>query len=50
MLDAAIKSIMNYENINLILGGRAKEKDFTKILKYKNKINKIYLIGEAASI
>ena len=32
----------------MILGGRAKEKNFTQILDYKKKINKIYLIGESA--
>jgi len=48
-LDAAIKSISNYENIYLILGGRAKEKDFTKILKFKDRLNRIFLIGESAT-
>ena len=47
-VDATIKSIDNYKNIYLILGGRAKEKDFTKILTYKNNIKKIFLIGEAS--
>ena len=49
-IDASIKSIMNFENINLILGGKKdkKEKEFNKILKYKQKINKVYLIGEAS--
>lgn len=45
---ASLKSIENFENINLILGGIAKEKDFTSFLNYKKKINKIYLIGESA--
>ena len=47
-LDACIKSILNFNNINLIMGGKAKEKKFMKILKYKSRINKIYLIGESA--
>ena len=47
-VQATLKSITNYENISLILGGRAKEKIFTKIIDHKNKIRKIYLIGEAA--
>ena len=45
-LDSAIKSINEYKNIFLILGGRAKDKNFTEILKYKNNINQIFLIGE----
>jgi len=49
-LEAVIKSITNYDNINLILGGRAKEKDFKKIKNYKDKINKIYLIGESSTM
>ena len=47
-IHAALNSISNYHNINLILGGKAKEKNFKKILYYKNNINKIYLIGEAS--
>ena len=49
-IDASIKSIMSYENINLILGGKEnqKQKEFNKFLQYKKKINKIYLIGEAS--
>ena len=41
---------MNYKNIYLILGGKLKEKNFSGILKYKENITKIFLIGEAASI
>ena len=49
-LDAFIKSISDYKNINVIMGGRSKEKSYKSILKYKNKINKIYLIGESSNI
>ena len=49
-VNAAINSIKNFDQINLILGGRAKEKIFKEIIKYKNKINKIYLIGESSII
>ena len=49
-LDAAIKSIVNFKNIYLILGGRTKEKNFNRILDHKRRIKKIYLIGESASI
>ena len=47
-VDAAIKSIINYTNIFLIIGGKAKEKNFKEILKYKKNINKIYLIGSSS--
>ena len=49
-LSATLKAIFNYENIYLILGGRAKEKNFEKILNYNKKIIKIYLIGESAEV
>ena len=49
-LYSTLKAILNYENIYLILGGRAKEKNFKKILDYNNKIIKIYLIGESTEI
>jgi len=45
---SSLKSIENYSNINLILGGWDKEKNFNQIINHKNKINKAYLIGEAA--
>ena len=47
-INSAINSISVYDNINLILGGRAKEEDFSKILNYKKRISKIYLIGESS--
>ena len=47
-VNATINSINSYSNIFLIIGGRAKEKNFKKINKYKNKISKIYIIGESA--
>ena len=49
-VDSSIKSICNFNNINLILGGRAKEKNFKKINIYKNRINKIYIVGESAKL
>ena len=36
-LYATLKAISNYKNIYLIMGGRAKEKDFKKILNYNKK-------------
>ena len=49
-VDSSIKSICNYNNINLILGGRAKEKNFKNINLYKKRINKIYIVGESATL
>ena len=49
-LDASINSVINYENISLIIGGRTKNKDFKKFLDYKKKISKIYLIGESSKL
>ena len=48
-LESLVNSIKNYTNIKLILGGRAKDKKFKKLLKYKNRIKKIYLIGESSN-
>ena len=47
-LDSLVNSIKNYSNIRLILGGRPKDKKFKKLLRYKSRINKIYLIGESS--
>ena len=47
-LESLVNSIKNYTNINLIMGGRPKDKKFKKLLKYKNRIKKIYLIGESS--
>ena len=49
-IDSSLKSIANYNNIYLILGGIAKEKDFSKILGYHKNIKKIFLIGESADL
>ena len=46
-LDSAIKSINEYKNVSLILGGKSKGKNFSEILKYKNNIKQIFLIGES---
>ena len=49
-LDSSIKSISNYKNIYLILGGIAKEKNFKKIIEYKKNIIKIFLIGDSETL
>ena len=48
-LNSTINSIVNYNNIYLILGGIAKEKKFEILLKYKNKINCVYTYGKSGS-
>jgi len=46
---AALQSLQNYKNINLILGGQAKEDNFISFINQKDKINKIYLIGKSSN-
>ena len=47
-LDSTIKSISNYKNIYLIIGGRAKEKNFSSLINFKKNIIKCYIIGESS--
>ena len=47
-INASLNSIKNFNQINLILGGKKKKQSFKDILSYKNRINKIYLIGESS--
>ena len=49
-LESLVNSIKNYTNINIIVGGRPKDKNFKKLLSYKNRIKKIYLIGESSKL
>ncbi len=49
-LSSTINSIENYNNIYLILGGIAKEKNFEIILNYKKKIKNLYVFGKSASM
>ena len=48
-LNSTINSVINYNNVYLILGGIAKEKNFEVLLKYKNKISCVYTYGKSAS-
>ncbi len=48
-LNSTISSIINYNNIYLILGGIAKEKNFEVLLKYKKHLNFVYTFGKSAS-
>ncbi len=47
-LNSTINSIKNYENIILIIGGIAKEKNFEILKNYKNKIICVYLYGKSS--
>ena len=49
-LNSTISSISNYNKIYLILGGIAKEKNFELILKFRNKIECIYVYGKSANM
>ena len=48
-LNSTINSVVNYDNIYLILGGIAKEKNFEILLKYKNKISCVYTYGKSGN-
>ena len=49
-LQSTLDSIKEYENIHLIIGGRAKEKEFNKIKKFSKNILQIYTFGESANM
>ena len=46
-LNSTINSIKNYNNIYLILGGIAKEKNFEIISKYKKNLSCVYTFGKS---
>ncbi len=46
-INSTLNSIKNYNQIYLILGGIAKEKNFDVFKKYKDKINCIYIFGKS---
>ena len=48
-ISSAISSIENYDNIYLILGGIAKEKNFQIFKNYKSKIFCVYVFGQSSS-
>ena len=47
-LNSCINSIKNYDNIYLVIGGIAKEKNFETLLDFKKKIKCIYLYGKSS--
>ncbi len=48
-IDSTLSSIQNYQNIYLILGGIAKEKNFEILSQFKERIICVYVFGESAS-
>ncbi len=48
-LNSTINSIKSFNNILLIIGGKAKDTDFKNLIKYKNKIICTYIYGQSAS-
>ncbi len=42
------QALMRYDNVHIILGGRAKENGINSLVKYFSKIRRAFLIGEAA--
>ena len=49
-VDATIHALKTFKNVHLILGGRAKEDNFSQLKDSMKNISRIYLIGEAAAI
>ena len=46
-LNSTINSIKNYNEIYLIIGGEAKEKNFEILLNYKDRIRYVYVFGKS---
>ena len=46
-IESAIKTIENYNNVFLILGGRIKNKNFSNFNKVKKNISACFIIGES---
>ena len=49
-VESTYNSLLNFNNVYLILGGRAKEKNFKKIIHLHERINKVYVFGESADL
>ena len=45
-----MKTIKNFENVFLILGGRIKNNDFSIFKKMKNNISRCFVIGESTEM
>ncbi len=48
-LASTVHSIKSLNNIHLILGGKIKTKNYSRLIKLKSHIRKIYLIGESSN-
>ena len=46
-MNSTISSLKGYNNINLILGGIAKDKNFSILSKYKQQLNCVYIFGKS---
>tara|TARA_Y100000590_G_scaffold411140_1_gene504882 strand:- start:1014 stop:2339 length:1326 start_codon:yes stop_codon:yes gene_type:complete len=49
-VEATYNSLKNYNNVILILGGRAKEKNFKKLNELHSKIDKVFVYGESINL
>ncbi len=49
-IDSSIKSIENYEDVFLILGGRLKNNDFSLFDNVKKRVKKCFVIGESTEL
>ena len=49
-VEATYNSLKNYKNVILILGGRAKEKNFNKLIKLNSNIHKAFIYGESVNM
>ena len=48
--DSAIKTIKNFDNVFLIIGGRIKNNNFAIFKKVKNNISRCFVIGESTDL
>ena len=48
--DSAIKTIKNFDNVFLIIGGRTKNNNFSIFKKVKNNISRCFVIGESTDL
>ena len=48
--DSAIKTIKNFDNVFLIIGGRTKNNNFSIFKKVKKNISRCFVIGESTDL
>ncbi len=49
-VESTYNSLHGYNNVFLIMGGRAKENNFKKILKLRKRINTVFVYGESGKL